>query len=70
MKLSGIAIKSQLHEIHVAWRRWRLLRSFMDTGVGCGNCASPTTTITALQKMEQKGLVTLTDDQVIWRWPD
>lgn len=62
-------VTSQLTELYVAWRRWRLLHEVMDTGVSCSNCADPTATMTALKKLERNGIVEIIDDQVVWHWP-
>lgn len=70
MEIAGQPIRSQIHEMYVAWRRWRLLRSFMTSGISCGNCATPSATSTALRRMEQRGILEINEEQIIWQWPD
>lgn len=73
-----MTVRGSITRAVTRWRRWRLLRSYMDTAhhrrVGEGRSSVRggfVNYLIALDQLESDGLITIDEDgDVTWLWPD
>lgn len=64
-------MREQLRKLRTRWRRWRLLRAYSRVFTAkTGKRVGFTPLMTAYERAERDGVLSLDDGEVVWHWPE
>lgn len=59
-----------VRRLRTRWKRWRLFRAYFQVAKIRTGCLTFVPYMTALEQMQDDGLLELEDGEVTWHWPD